>query len=223
MMKKINIAIDGPAGAGKSTVARLVAQRLSYLYIDTGAMYRALAYKALQHQVDLNDGVKLKELLDQTKIELYPLGTGKSLELDNIDVSHEIRSQEVTNNVSIVASHAAVRHEMLRRQQQLAKAGGTVMDGRDIGTAVLPEAEVKVFLTASVDIRAKRRHEENIAKGFDSNLQQLKEEIALRDKRDSERAVAPLRKAADAVEINTTEMSIDQVVEDILALVKERA
>lgn len=222
MKKKINIAIDGPAGAGKSTVAKRVAEELSYVYIDTGAMYRALTYKALVNGINLEDGNQLKAMLDETSIVLHPMGTGKCIDLDEVDVSEEIRSQEVTNQVSIVASHREVRHEMLLRQQGFAKDGGIVMDGRDIGTAVLPDAEVKVFLNASVDIRALRRYKENVAKGFDSNLEELKKEIALRDKRDSEREIAPLKKATDAIEIDSTHMEIQQVVEDIIALVQER-
>jgi len=222
MKKQISIAIDGPAAAGKSTVAKVLAKKLSYLYIDTGAMYRALTYRALQAGIDVNDEEKLIQLLRDTYIELKPSNGGQLVFLNGVDVTNIVRQSEVTNNVSIVAKHRLVREEMVKRQRSLAQNGGVVMDGRDIGTHVLPEAEVKVFLKASVEERAKRRHEENILRGFDSDIEKLKEEIARRDKLDSEREVAPLRKADDAVEIDTTSLSIDEVVNRIMEIVDER-
>ncbi|MDE3839421.1 (d)CMP kinase [Bacillus methanolicus] len=222
MDKKISIAIDGPAAAGKSTVAKIVAERLSYLYIDTGAMYRALTYKAIQKKVDLQNEAELMDLLLDTTIELVQGKEGQLVFLDGENVADEIRTSEVTNSVSIVAKHKLVREEMVKRQQELASGGGVVMDGRDIGTHVLPHAEVKIFLLASVEERAQRRHQENLQKGFSSNLEKLKEEIAKRDKIDSEREVAPLRKADDAFEIDTTSLSIEQVVDKIMALAEER-
>ena len=207
MKKKISIAIDGPAAAGKSTVAKLVAEKLSYIYIDTGAMYRALTFKALTKDVNLENAMELYTLLTQTQIQLVPEKGGQFVYLDGKDVTHKIRSQEVTNSVSIVSKHQSVREEMVSRQQRLAAGGGVVMDGRDIGTHVLPQAEVKVFLVASVEERAVRRHTENLEKGYPSDLQQLKEEIEKRDKLDSEREVAPLKKASDAVLIDTTALS----------------
>ena len=195
MKKKISIAIDGPAAAGKSTVAKLVAENLSYIYIDTGAMYRALTLKALTKDVNLENAMELYTLLTQTQIQLVPEKGGQFVYLDGNDVTDKIRSQEVTNSVSIVSKHQSVREEMVSRQQRLAEGGGVVMDGRDIGTHVLPQAEVKVFLVASVEERAVRRHTENLEKGYSSDLQQLKEEIEKRDKLDSEREVAPLKKA----------------------------
>ena len=208
MKKKISIAIDGPAAAGKSTVAKLVAEKLSYIYIDTGAMYRALTLKALTKDVNLENAMELYTLLTQTQIQLVPEKGGQFVYLDGNDVTDKIRSQEVTNSVSIVSKHQSVREEMVSRQQRLAAGGGVVMDGRDIGTHVLPQAEVKVFLVASVEERAVRRHTENLEKGYPSDLQQLKEEIEKRDKLDSEREVAPLKKASDAVLIDTTALSI---------------
>jgi len=222
MEKKISIAIDGPAAAGKSTVAKIVAEKLSYIYIDTGAMYRALTYKAIENEVNLEQEEILFEILLSTNIELSPADNGQLVYLDHIDVTNEIRSSKVTNSVSIVAKHQKVREEMVRRQQAFAVNGGVVMDGRDIGTHVLPDAEVKIFLLASVDERAIRRHTENQEKGFPSNLEKLKEEIALRDKIDSEREVAPLKKADDAIEIDTTSLTIPDVVEKIMILVHER-
>ncbi|RDU36330.1 (d)CMP kinase [Neobacillus piezotolerans] len=222
MDKKISIAIDGPAAAGKSTVAKIVAEQLSYIYIDTGAMYRALTYKALKMGADLDREDTLIGILLNSEIKLLPSDSGQLVLLDGEDVTKEIRYSKVTNSVSIVAMHRQVRAEMVRRQQELASFGGVVMDGRDIGTHVLPKAEVKVFLLASVEERAIRRHTENVQKGIDSDLETLKNEIARRDKLDSEREVAPLVKAEDAVEIDTTSLSINDVVERIMALVEER-
>lgn len=222
MEKQISIAIDGPAAAGKSTVAKIIAETLSYIYVDTGAMYRALTYQAQKNQVDLQNEEELLHLLNETVIDLKPSKSGQVVILNGQNVTSEIRSAEVTNSVSIVAKHRAVREEMVARQQGLAKDGGVVMDGRDIGTHVLPQAEVKIFLLASVDERAQRRHDENIKKGFESNLERLKEEIARRDKLDSEREVAPLKKAEDAIEIDTTSLSIEGVVEKILSITNER-
>ncbi|MCH6269049.1 MULTISPECIES: (d)CMP kinase [Neobacillus] len=222
MNRKISIAIDGPAAAGKSTVAKIVAENLSYIYIDTGAMYRALTYKAIANNLDLEDEDSLVEMLLKTEIGLLPSDNGQIVLLDNLDVTNEIRTSEVTNLVSIPSKHLRVREEMVRRQQSFAKSGGVVMDGRDIGTHVLPNAEVKVFLLASVDERAERRHNENLQKGFPSDLEKLKEEIARRDKIDSEREVAPLKKAEDAIEIDTTSLTIPEVVDKIMALVHER-
>ncbi|WML59915.1 (d)CMP kinase [Neobacillus sp. PS2-9] len=222
MEKKLSIAIDGPAAAGKSTVAKIVAEKLSYIYIDTGAMYRSLTYKAIVNHVNLEDEASLLDTLLSTTIDLQPSEKGQIVYLDNKDVTDEIRSAEVTNSVSYVAKHEQVRKEMVRRQQAFAVGGGVVMDGRDIGTHVLPNAEVKVFLLASVEERAVRRHNENMQKGYPSDLEQLKVEIARRDKIDSEREVAPLKKADDAIEMDTTSLTIPDVVEKIMALVLER-
>lgn len=222
MKKNISIAIDGPAAAGKSTVAKIIAKRLSYVYIDTGAMYRALTYRALRQGVALDDEQALVALLKNTYIELKSSAQGQLVFVNGEDVTNIIRSEEVTNAVSLVAKHPLVREEMVKRQRALAKNGGVVMDGRDIGTHVLPDAEVKIFLKASVEERAKRRHAENIARGFPSDLETLKKEIARRDQIDSEREVAPLKKAKDAIEIDTTSLSVEEVVERIMEIVNER-
>ncbi|EEM23462.1 Cytidylate kinase [Bacillus thuringiensis serovar tochigiensis BGSC 4Y1] len=195
MDKRISIAIDGPAAAGKSTVAKVVAKKLSYVYIDTGAMYRTITYAALEQKVDIENEEQLMEVVKNVKIEFQQGENTQLVFLNGQDVSEVIRTPEVTNRVSIVAKHRLVREEMVRRQQELAEKGGVVMDGRDIGTHVLPDAEVKIFMLASVEERAERRHLENMNKGFDSNLEQLKEEIAQRDKLDSEREVSPLKKS----------------------------
>ncbi|QFT89423.1 Cytidylate kinase [Bacillus sp. THAF10] len=222
-MKQFSIAIDGPAAAGKSTVAKIVAGKLGYLYIDTGAMYRAITFEAMKHGVNLEDEVNLYALLKKTEIDLRQADNqNQYVYINDEDVTEQIRKNDVTNNVSIVAKHKTVREEMVARQRVFAERGGVVMDGRDIGTHVLPDAEVKVFLLASVDERAQRRHAENISKGYDSDLEVLKEEIARRDKLDSEREIAPLQKAEDAVELDTTSLSINEVVENIMGLVMEK-
>lgn len=220
MTKKMNIAIDGPAGAGKSTVAKMVGEKLAYLYIDTGAMYRALTYVALEKGIDIEDGASLRTLLDSIVISLKATAKGLEVYVNERNVTEEVRFGSVTKAVSTVAKHPEVRIEMLNQQRTLAKAGGTVMDGRDIGTEVLPDAEVKVFLTATVEERAKRRYDEIIAKGQQANLQQLMQEIATRDELDMSRSVAPLKKAKDAIEIDSTHLSIDEVAERIFQLVQ---
>ncbi|QKS71074.1 (d)CMP kinase [Paenalkalicoccus suaedae] len=214
MEVKINIAIDGPAGAGKSTVAKKLAQRFNYVYVDTGAMYRAITWLAIQTNTDFHNEEELYALLTSTSLNMKNGANGELVLLvNNKEVTEEIRSAEVTGNVSYVAKHPKIRQEMVHKQQEIAESKGTVMDGRDIGTAVLPKAEVKFFLTASVTERAKRRHEEQVKKGMDSDYDTLVKDIAKRDKIDSEREVAPLKKAEDAMEVDTTSMSIDEVVD----------
>ncbi|HLQ84300.1 MAG TPA: (d)CMP kinase [Pseudogracilibacillus sp.] len=217
----IRIAIDGPAAAGKSTVAKLIADKLNFVYIDTGAMYRALTLKVIQEQIKFDNEKMITETLTNTKIEFKSVADGQLVFLDDIDVTSKIRSTEVSQAVSHIAQLAEVRKQLVLRQQLLANNHSVVMDGRDIGTTVLPDAEVKVFLIASVDERAQRRHDENIKKGFSSDLQLLKEEIAERDHRDENRKESPLKKAKDAVSIDTTAMSIDDVVEKIIKLVTD--
>lgn len=217
-MKKIQIALDGPAGAGKSTIAKQLAARLDYVYIDTGAMYRAVTLAALEQSLDLNNGEALGELMKSLDIRLTPGENGQRVFIGDREVTDAIRSIEITNNVSFVARQKEVRAALVTAQRKLAERGGIVMDGRDIGTVVLPDAELKVFLTASVEERAARRHRENIARGMDSDITILQEEIALRDKRDSEREVSPLRQADDALYLDTTEMTIDEVVVRLMEL-----
>lgn len=218
MMKKIQIALDGPAGAGKSTIAKQLAARLDYVYIDTGAMYRAVTLAALEQSLDLNNGEALGELMKSLDIRLTPGENGQRVFIGDREVTDAIRSIEITNNVSFVARQKEVRAALVTAQRKLAERGGIVMDGRDIGTVVLPDAELKVFLTATVEERAARRHRENIARGMDSDITILQEEIALRDKRDSEREVSPLRQAVDALYLDTTEMTIDEVVVRLMEL-----
>ena len=222
LMKQIQIAIDGPAAAGKSTIAKKTAELLGYTYVDTGAMYRAITYKALQENIDLQDEEKLTYLLKQTLIELKPSPDGQLVLLDHVDVTEEIRSKEVTSSVSIIAAHATLREEMVMRQMEMGKNGSIVMDGRDIGTHVLKNAELKIFMSASVEERARRRYLENQNRGIETNLEELKQEIALRDKLDSEREASPLIQAHDAIYIDTTFLTVDQVSEKIMQLAKER-
>ncbi|WP_412767982.1 (d)CMP kinase [Halobacillus yeomjeoni] len=221
-MNTMTIAIDGPAAAGKSTVAKKVAEKLSIIYVDTGAMYRALTWKAIQSNINLEDEQALTTLLEKTDLELVQSDHGQRVILDDTDVSDDIRTHEVTNQVSIVAKHKSVREEMVKRQQDLVKKQGVVMDGRDIGTHVLPDAEVKIFMVASVAERAERRHKENLEKGYDSDLEQLKEEIRRRDEIDSNRETAPLVKAEDAIEVDTTSLNIEQVVSKIIEIIEEK-
>lgn len=222
MALEIKIAIDGPAAAGKSTIAKITAEKLGYTYIDTGAMYRALTHKAFVRNIDTCDEKELVKLLEETEIVLLPSINGQAVIVDGIDVTEDIRSQLVTANVSSVATHMGVRQLMVDKQRQLAIGRGVVMDGRDIGTAVLPDAELKIFMTASVEERAMRRHIENEKRGFTTSLEQLKAEIAERDRLDSEREVSPLKQAEDAVLIDTTSMSITDVAEKISELAEKR-
>lgn len=219
-MKNIQIALDGPAGAGKSTIAKQLAAQLDYVYIDTGAMYRAVTLAALEQNLNLEDGQALGELMKSLDLRLTPGDQGQRVFIGEREITEAIRTNEVTNNVSFVARQAEVRTALVVAQRKLAERGGIVMDGRDIGTVVLPNAELKVFLTASVEERASRRHRENIARGMDSDLPSLQADIALRDKRDSERTVSPLKQAEDAIYLDTTEMNIDQVVTRLTELVE---
>ncbi|TQR04275.1 (d)CMP kinase [Psychrobacillus soli] len=222
MTKRIQVAIDGPAAAGKSTIAKKTAELLGYTYVDTGAMYRAITYKAIRLNIDLQDGEKLTKLLHDTTIDLKPSPKGQLVFLDDVEVTEEIRSTEVTSSVSAVSAHADLREEMVKRQVKMGKDGGIVMDGRDIGTHVLTNAELKIFMSASVEERANRRYLDNQKRGIHTSLEELIEEIALRDKLDSEREASPLTQAADAIYIDTTSLSIEEVSEQIMQLAKER-
>ncbi|MDD1503200.1 (d)CMP kinase [Lysinibacillus sp. CNPSo 3705] len=222
MKKNIQIAIDGPAGAGKSTIAKIVAEALGFTYIDTGAMYRAVTYKAMQQNIHLNDETKLAEMLASSTIDLKPSSEGQLVFLDGNNVSAEIRSNEVTSSVSQVAAHAKVRELLVAQQQKLAANGGVVMDGRDIATHVLKTAELKIFMSATVEERARRRFMDNQKRGIESSIEKLQEEIALRDKMDSEREASPLIQAEDAIFLDTTALSIDEAAQAILKLAHEK-
>mgnify|MGYP002757874085 FL=1 len=211
MKNKLALAIDGPASSGKSTVAKLIADEKNFIYIDTGAMYRALTYHALDQGVDIHDGLSLLDLLDQSKISFAKKNGDQLTYLNGQDVSLAIRQNDVTQAVSQVSSHKEVRQEMVRRQQELASQGSVVMDGRDIGTVVLPDAEVKIFLEASPEERARRRYQENQSKGISSTYQDLLEEIKKRDQLDSTREVSPLKQAQDAMVIDTTSLTLSLI------------
>lgn len=222
MTKSIQIALDGPAAAGKSTIAKIVAEKLGYIYIDTGAMYRAITLKAINSGIALENGEQAGNLLQQTQIDLQPSEEGQLVFLDGENVTEAIRSQQVTASVSEMAAHETVRKQMVKLQQQLAEGRGVVMDGRDIGTDVLPDAELKVYMSATVEERARRRFEENNRRGIATLLEDLQQEIAARDKMDSEREVSPLRQAEDAIYLDTTNLTIEEAAAVILKLAEER-
>ena len=221
-MKTIQIAIDGPASSGKSTVAKIIAKDFGYTYLDTGAMYRAATYMAIKNQLGVEQVEELLALLDRHPISFGRSETGEQLVfVGDVDITHPIRENEVTNHVSAIAAIPEVREKLVSLQQEIAQQGGIVMDGRDIGTVVLPQAELKIFLVASVDERAERRYKENIAKGIETDLETLKEEIAARDYKDSHRETSPLKQAEDAVYLDTTGLNIQEVVEKIKAEAKK--
>ncbi len=202
------LAIDGPAGAGKSTVAKTLANKLGYVYIDTGAMYRATTYKALSLEVNLNDPDAF-DFLDSTDFE-FKKG---ELFMDSVNMTSLNRLKEVSDNVSLVASHIPVRNKLVKLQKEIATNNNVVMDGRDIGTVVLKKADLKVFLTASVEVRAKRRYDELIALGAKVNLKELEDDIKRRDAYDSSRKYNPLKQAEDAIYIDTSDKNINEVSE----------
>ncbi len=212
-MKKI-IAVDGPAGAGKSTVSKICAAKLGYTYIDTGAMYRAVALKVLQSGKPVDDSL----IVDVTCDIRIELDESARVFLDGREVTTQIRTPEVSRTASLVAKVGYVRQKLTELQRQMASRGNVIMDGRDIGTQVLPNADLKIFLTATVAERARRRFDELKAKGHAADLAQIETEITLRDKQDSEREIAPLAQAEDAILLDTTRLTIDEVVAEILRL-----
>jgi cytidylate kinase len=216
--RKIKVAIDGPAGAGKSTVARLVAGRLGYVYVDTGAMYRAIAWQLLQDDIPPDHSLRIAERLNGLQLELKPAEGGQQVWVCGRDVTGLIRSPEVTRSVSRFAQIPEVRRFLTAIQKQMAEGGGIVMDGRDIGTHVLPDAELKIFLTATVEERARRRYREMVDAGEDVELEVLTREIAERDRMDRERRESPLRMAEDAIHIDCTSMTVEQVVDRITGM-----
>lgn len=218
----LKIAIDGPASSGKSTIAKKLANLYHLVYVDTGAMYRALTYLALKNNVSVEDEEGLLNLLKDTSITFKKQEDGQLVYVNNQDVTEEIRQHSVTNNVSLVSSYGNIREEMVRRQQDLAKNSGVVMDGRDIGTVVLPNADVKIFLVASVDERAERRYLENVEKGIETDFDILKSEIIARDDYDTNRKVSPLKQAEDAIRLDTSELSIEEVVNACRQIIEKR-
>lgn len=214
-MKNLVVAIDGPAGAGKSTVAQLAARKLGCTYIDTGAMYRAVAWKTLQRKQPVTDELIL-DVVKDVHVELAYVEGKTTVSVDGTDVTGEIRTPEVTAIVSQVAALGPVRSRMVELQRRMAAKGSVLMDGRDIATSVLPDANVKIFLTASIEERARRRFKEMQAKGYNVSLEELQKDIAARDKADSEREISPLVQAPDAELLDTSNMGIDEVVQAII-------
>lgn len=220
-LKALVIAIDGPAASGKSTTAKLVARALGYLHIDTGAMYRAVTLRVLRQGVDPANEAAVIAAARATRIELKPGPDGNIVLLDGEDVSFAIRQPDVTRFVSAVSSYQAVRDLMVKAQRQLAAAGGAVLEGRDIGTVVLPEADLKIYMIANVQARAQRRQRDLAAAGIQTDEEALVDEIQERDRKDSTRFASPLRKADDAVEVDTSDLTIDEQVASIVTKAQE--
>lgn len=217
-----NIAIDGPAGAGKSTIARRTAQELSFIYVDTGALYRALAVFLVDEGVSPEDTEKVKEAVKSVKVSIAYENGEQQVLVNGKNVTDRLRAESVGNMASTISAIPAVRAALLDLQRDLAKAHDVLMDGRDIGTNVLPDAELKIYLTASVETRAERRYRDLQEKGVEKPLSEIKKEIEERDHRDMTRAIAPLKQAEDAVYLDTSHMNIDEVVEAIRKLYRER-
>ena len=219
MAKKISIAIDGPAGAGKSTIAKRLAKELGYHYVDTGAIYRTVAYFLDLWGVSPKDVDAVNRYIDELTIGIeYDEDGLQHMIMNGMDVTGEIRTQDISQKASLVAAHAVVREVLLDMQRDVAKAYNVIMDGRDIGTVVLPKADVKIFLTADPEVRAKRRYDELVAKGQKANLDVILKEIKQRDYQDTHREVAPLKMARDSVKVDTSNLDIDQVVAEIKAI-----
>jgi cytidylate kinase len=220
--KELIIAIDGPAASGKSTTAREVARRLKYIYIDSGAMYRAVTLKALRENISVKNMDQVAELAEKLELEFERNDHKTIIFMDGVNVSEEIRTPEIDRNISPVAANPAVRKIMVKKQQMMGKNGGVVMDGRDIGTVVFPKADLKIFMIASVTERAIRRKKEMEQKGVQLDIEKVETDIEYRDQQDQSRAFGPLKKANDAVEINTTRLTIEEQITKILELVRER-
>ena len=215
-----NIAIDGPAGAGKSTIARAAARSLGFLYVDTGAMYRAIALYLLRNNADVNNDNELERFLDQITIRIAYSNGEQQIILNNENVTGYLRDEKVGNMASVSSAKPKVRAKLLQLQRDIAKENDVIMDGRDIGTFVLPNADVKIYLTATVEERAKRRYAELVEKGQDADLEKIAEDIRTRDYQDMNREIAPLKQADDAVLVDSSDMTIDEVVEAIKNLCK---
>ena len=223
MAKTYSIAIDGPAGAGKSTIARRLAKELGYYYVDTGAIYRTVAYFMDLLGISPKDVDGVERYIDELTIEIeYDEEGVQHMIMNGMDVSGDIRTQDISQKASLVSAHAVVRDVLLDMQRNVAKKHNVIMDGRDIGTVVLPKADVKIFLTAAAEVRAKRRHDELIAKGQNADLNTILKEIQQRDYQDSHREIAPLKQARDAVLVDTSDLDIEGVVAAIRQIVGKK-
>ena len=220
-MEHFNIAIDGPAGAGKSTIAKMAAKKLDFIYVDTGAMYRAMALYFLRREIDAKDEKKIAEACEHINVTIaYQEGEQQVL-LNGENVNAFIRTEEVSMMTSNTSKYPAVREKLLYLQRELAAANNVIMDGRDIGTCVLPDAELKIYLTASASERAKRRYLEQKERGVESDLAQIERDIIARDEQDMNREIAPLKQAEDAIYLDTSDMTIEEVVTKIVSLVQK--
>ena len=223
MAKTYSIAIDGPAGAGKSTIAKRLAKELGYQYVDTGAIYRTVAYFLDLLGVSPKDVDGVERYIDELTVEIeYDEDGVQHMIMNGMDVTADIRTQDISQKASLVSAHAVVREMLLDMQRDVAKQYNVIMDGRDIGTVVLPKANVKIFLTASAEVRAKRRTEELLAKGQKANYAQILKEIQQRDYQDTHREIAPLKMARDSIKVDTSEMDIDQVVAALRGIIGEK-
>ena len=220
--KKIAIAIDGPAGAGKSSISKVVANELGYLYIDTGAMYRGVTWAVLDSHVDVNNQKEVEALLPSLDLTLEPTASACKVYVKGQDVTDLIRQQQINENVSTIASYRGVREYLVERQQAMAAVGGVILDGRDIGSVVLPNAELKIYLTASVDARAKRRWLEVQGTSNEQPLEDIKKNVESRDEMDKNRDESPLVCVEDAIVVDSSNMTFDETVKHILHLVQER-
>lgn len=218
-MSKITIAIDGPSASGKSTVAKIVAKKLNYIYIDSGAMYRSVCLYCLSHDIDINDEAAVSAALIDMDIDMDATGV---IYLNGENVSDKIRQDHISIGASVVSQYQAVRDALVAKQREIAAKGGTIMDGRDIGTVVLQDAELKIYQIASSETRAKRRYEDNLSRGLEADYNKILAEIEQRDYQDTHREISPLKKADDAIEIDTSDLEIEEVVELIMNLVKEK-
>ena len=218
MKKNISVAIDGPSAAGKSTIAKMVAKIENFIYIDTGAMYRCVAYYCLTQKIDLNDEKAVEQAIEHIQIRLTP---DNKVYLNDEDVSNQIRQDQVSLGASCVSKYQVVRSFLVDEQRKMAKAGNVILDGRDIGTVVLPNADLKIYQIASVETRAKRRYLENLERGLDADLETIKKEIEERDYQDTHREISPLKKAEDAIELDTSSLTLEEVVEQVLTLIQK--
>ena len=217
-----NVAIDGPAGAGKSTIAKSVAAELNYIYVDTGAMYRAIALYLLRNGIEASDSGAISERCKEAKVSIQYVDGKQVVLLNGEDVNPYIRTEEVGNMASASSTNPDVRMQLLDLQRELAANNNVIMDGRDIGTNILPNAQVKIYLTASIQVRAKRRYNELVAKGQECNLEDIEKDIAERDERDMNREIAPLKQAEDAVYLDTSDMDIEAVKTAIIDIIRSK-